>query len=113
MKPDSRERLRQLAFAQIIFFMKLFVGNFSFDTTEAELEELFAPFGTVVDATVITDQSTGRSRGFGFVTLNSAAEAQAAIKGLAGKNFSGRNITVNEAKPREERPRRSFSGSRR
>ena len=93
--------------------MKLFVGNLSFDTTEAELEELFAPFGTVAEATVITDQSTGRSRGFGFVTLNSAAEARAAIGGLAGKNFSGRNLTVNEAKPREERPRRSFSGSRR
>ena len=93
--------------------MKLFVGNLSFDTTEAELEELFAPFGTVAEATVITDQSTGRSRGFGFVTLNSAAEAQAAIRGLAGKSFSGRNLTVNEATPREERPRRSFSGSRR
>ena len=93
--------------------MKLFVGNPSFDTTEAELEELFAPFGTVADATVITDQSSGRSRGFGFVPLNSAAEAQAALKGLAGKNFLGRDLTVNEAKPREERPRRSFSGSRR
>ena len=93
--------------------MKLFVGNLSFETTEAELEELFAPFGTVAEATVITDQSTGRSRGFGFVTLNSAAEAQAAIKGLAGKNFLGRDLTVNEAKPREERPRRLFSGSRR
>ena len=91
--------------------MKLFVGNLSFDTTEAELEELFAPFGTVAEATVITDQSTGRSQGFGFVTH--AAEGQAAIRGLAGKNFSGRNLTVNEAKPREERPRRSFSGSRR
>jgi cold-inducible RNA-binding protein len=94
--------------------MKLFVGNLSFDTTEAELEELFTPFGTVADPTVITDQSTGRSRGFGFVTLSNAAEAQAAIRGLAGKNFSGRDLTVNEAKPREERPgRRSFSGSRR
>jgi cold-inducible RNA-binding protein len=91
--------------------MKLFVGNLSFDTREAELEELFAPFGTVAEATVITDQSTGRSRGFAFVTLKSAAEAQAAIRGLAGKNFSGRNLTVNEAKPREERPLRSFSGS--
>ena len=93
--------------------MKLFVGNLSFDTTEAELEELFAPFGTVAEATVITDRSTGRSRGFGFVTLNSAAEAQAAIRGVAGKSFSGRNLTVSEAKPREERPGRSFSGSRR
>jgi RNA recognition motif-containing protein len=65
------------------------------------------------DATVITDQSTGRSLGFGFVTLNNAAEAQSAIRGLSGKNFSGRNLTVNEAKPREDRPRRLFSGSRR
>jgi len=98
--------------------MKLFVGNLSFDTTEAELEELFAPFGTVAEARVITDQNTGRSRGFGFVTLKNAAEGQAAIKALAGKSFSGRNLTVNEARPREERPReerpkRSFSGSRR
>jgi cold-inducible RNA-binding protein len=93
--------------------MKLFVGNLSFDTTQAELEELFAPFGTVAEAVVITDQTTGRSRGFGFVTLNNAAEAQAAIRGLAGKSFSGRNLTVNEAKLREERPRRSFSVSRR
>jgi cold-inducible RNA-binding protein len=94
--------------------MKLFVGNLSFNTTETELEELFTPFGTVADATVVTDQSTGRSRGFGFVTLSNAAEAQAAIRGLAGKNFSGRDLTVNEAKPREERPRRrSFSRSRR
>jgi len=96
--------------------MKLFVGNLSFDTTEAELEELFAPFGTVADARIITDQNTGRSRGFGFVTLKNAAEGQAAIKALAGKSFSGRNLTVNEARPREERqerPKRSFSGSRR
>ena len=94
--------------------MKLFVGNLSFNTTETELEELFTPFGTVADATVVTDQSTGRSRGFGFVTLSNAAEAQAAIRGLAGKNFSGRDLIVNEAKPREERPRRrSFSRSRR
>jgi cold-inducible RNA-binding protein len=102
-----------LAFAQIIFYMKLFVGNLSFDTTETELEELFAPFGAVAEATVITDRSTGRSRGFGFVTLNSMAEAQAAIRDLAGKNFSGRKLIVNEAKPREEPSRRSFFGSRR
>ena len=93
--------------------MKLFVGNLSFDTTEAELEELFAPFGTVADTKVITDQNTGRSRGLGFVTLKNAAEGQAAIKALSGKNVGGRNLTVNEARPREERPNRSFSGSRR
>jgi cold-inducible RNA-binding protein len=93
--------------------MKLFVGNLSFHTTEAELEELFAPFGTVAKATVINGPEHRAFAGFGFVTLNSAAEAQAAIRGLAGKNFSGRNRTVNEAKPREERPRRSFSASRR
>ena len=93
--------------------MKLFVGNLSFDTTETELEELFAPFGTVAEATIITDRSTGRSRGFGFVTLKSGAEAQVAIRDLAGKSFSGRNLIVNEAKPREEPSHRSFSGSRR
>ena len=111
--------------------MKLFVGNLSFNTTEADLEELFAPYGTVADTKIITDQNTGRSRGFGFVTLGNAAEGEAAIKGLAGKSFSGRNLTVNEARPKEDRPRedrsrddrsrnersrgdrRSFSGSRR
>ena len=93
--------------------MKLFVGNLSFDTTEAELEELFAPFGTVADAKVISDQNTGRSRGFGFVTLKNAAEGQAAIKALSGENVGGRSLTVNEARPREERPNRSYSGSRR
>ena len=68
--------------------MKLLVGNLSFDMTEAELGELFAPFGTVTDAKVIMDQNTRRSRGFGFVTLKNAAEAQAAIKALAGESFS-------------------------
>jgi cold-inducible RNA-binding protein len=93
--------------------MKLFVGNLSFNTTEAELETLFAPFGTVTDAKVISDKSTGRSRGFGFVTLKNAAEGQAAIKALSGKTIEGRNLTVNEARPREDRPNRSFSDSRR
>ena len=93
--------------------MKLFVGNLSFDTTEAELEELCAPFGTVADAKIITDHNTGRSRGFGFVTLENAAEGEAALKAVSGKSFSGRNLTVNEAKPREDRPKRSFSDSRR
>ena len=93
--------------------MNLFVGNLSFDTTGSELEELFAPFGTVAEAKIITDRSTGRSRGFGFVTLNGVAEAHAAIRELAGKTFSGRKLIVSEAKPREEPSRRSFSGSRR
>jgi cold-inducible RNA-binding protein len=93
--------------------MKLFVGNLSFNTTEAELEGLFAPFGTVTDAKVISDKSTGRSRGFGFVTLKNAAEGQAAIKALSGKTIEGRNLTVNEARPREDRPNRSFSDYRR
>ena len=93
--------------------MKLFVGNLSFNTTEEELEALFAPFGTVADAKIISDQTTGRSRGFGFVTLKNDAEGQAAIKALAGKSVEGRNLTVNEARPREDRPNRTVAGSRR
>jgi cold-inducible RNA-binding protein len=93
--------------------MKLFIGNLSFNTTEEELEALFAPFGTVTDAKIISDQTTGRSRGFAFVTLKNAAEGQAAIKALGGKNVGGRNLTVNEARPREDRPKRPVAGTRR
>jgi RNA recognition motif-containing protein len=82
---------------------KLFVGNLSFDTTDAVLEQLFGEFGTVQSAQVILDRDTGRSKGFGFVEMGSDQEAQAAIKALSGKEVGGRNLTVNEAKPREDR----------
>ncbi len=82
---------------------KLYVGNLSFDTTETQLRDMFAPFGAVQSAQVITDRDTGRSKGFGFVEMGSDQEAKAAIDGLGGKMFDGRSLTVNEAKPKESR----------
>jgi RNA recognition motif-containing protein len=82
---------------------KLYVGNLSYDTTNAMLEQLFGEFGTVQSAQVIMDRDTGRSKGFGFVEMGSDQEAQAAITALGGKEVGGRTLTVNEAKPREDR----------
>src|SRR5262249_34349252 len=82
---------------------KLYVGNLSYGVTDSDLERMFQPFGTVQSATVIIDRDTGRSKGFGFVEMSSDAEAQAAITGMGGKEVDGRNLTVNEAKPREDR----------
>ena len=82
---------------------KLYVGNLSFDTTENDLQDLFATFGPVTEVNLITDRSTGRSRGFAFVTMATPEGAKAAIDGMAGKSMNGRNVTVNEARPREER----------
>ena len=90
--------------------MKLYVGNLSFDTTETTLQDAFERFGTVTDSVIMMDRATSRSRGFGFITMSSAAEANAAISGMHGRDLDGRNLTVNEAKPREDRPARSFSG---
>jgi len=92
--------------------MKLYVGNLSFETTENDLRDLFAQHGTVTDVAILTDRETGRSRGFGFVTFTDATGANAAIAALNGKEISGRALTVNEARAREERPRQ-FSGDRR
>lgn len=92
--------------------MKLYVGNLSFDTTENDLQDLFTPFGEVREVALIQDKFTNRSRGFGFVTMGTAAGAQAAISALHGKSIAGRSLTVNEARAREERPR-SYSPSRR
>ena len=83
--------------------MNIYVGNLSFDTTERELESAFGSFGTVSTARIATDRDTGRARGFGFVEMPNAAEAQAAISGMNGKELQGRTLTVNEARPREER----------
>ena len=82
---------------------KLFVGNLSFDMTENDLQDLFTPFGPVSEVNLMTDRSTGRSRGFAFVTMATPEAAQAAIQGMAGKDVQGRALTVNEARPREER----------
>lgn len=93
---------------------KLYIGNLSFDTNDADLRNAFSGVGEVTDVIVMKDRETGRSRGFGFVTMSSAEEAQAAIKQFHGKEFDGRNLTVNEARPREDfgggnrGPRRDF-----
>jgi RNA recognition motif-containing protein len=83
---------------------KLFVGNLSFNTTENDLQDAFAPFGTVTEANLMMDRTTNRSRGFGFVTMSTPEEAQKAIEGMNGKDIDGRTLTVNIARPREERP---------
>ena len=98
--------------------MKLYVGNLSFETTENDLQDLFTPFGEVREVALIQDKFTNRSRGFGFVTMGDAKAGQAAIAALNEKSVGGRALTVNEARPREDRPaggggRRSFSDSRR
>ena len=84
---------------------KLYVGNLSYETTGSDLEQLFSPHGTVQSAEVIADRDTGRSKGFGFVQMGSDQEARAAISALNAQAHDGRMLTVNEAKPREDRPR--------
>lgn len=81
---------------------KLYVGNLSWNTTDADLRETFSQFGEITEATVITDRDTGRSRGFGFVTFEDSAASEKAIATLDGSNLDGRTIKVNEAKPRRE-----------
>ena len=97
---------------------KLFVGNLSFNTTENDLQDTCAAHGTVTEANLMMDRVSGRPRGFGFITMSTPEEAQAAIAALNGKNIDGRELTVNIAKPREERSggggggggRREFGG---
>jgi RNA recognition motif-containing protein len=94
---------------------KLFVGNLSFNVTENDLQDAFAAHGTVVETNIMMDRMSGRPRGFGFVTMSSQEEAQKAIDALNGKDLDGRALTVNIARPREERPaggggRRDFGG---
>ncbi len=83
--------------------MKLYVGNLSFQTSSDDLQQLFAQVGTVESASVVEDRETGRSRGFGFVEMATKEEGQAAIEQFNGKDLNGRNLTVNEARPREDR----------
>jgi RNA recognition motif-containing protein len=82
---------------------RLYVGNLSYGINSSALEQLFSPFGTVVSAQVIEDRDSGRSKGFAFVEMGTDEEAQAAIQGLHGQDQDGRPLTVNEARPREER----------
>ena len=98
--------------------MKLYVGNLSFSTSSEDLQQLFAQVGTVESATVVEDRDTGRSRGFGFVEMASKEEGERAIEQFNGTDMNGRNLTVNEAKPREDRGNRaggrgSFGGGNR
>jgi len=88
---------------------KLFVGNLSFETTENDLQDMFAAHGTVIEVNLMMDRFSGRSRGFAFVTMESKEAADAATQALNGKSVNGRALTVNEARPREERPR-TFGG---
>jgi RNA recognition motif-containing protein len=82
---------------------KIYVGNLSFNSTEQDLEDMFGEFGTVQSVKIIEDRETGRSRGFAFVEMSSDEEAQSAIAGLNGREIDGRALTINEAKPQEER----------
>ena len=89
---------------------KLFVGNLSFNATQEQLQDLFGAHGTVVEIDVIKDKFSGRPRGFGFVTMETKEAAEAAIKAVNGTTVDGRALTVNEARPREDRPPRSGGG---
>lgn len=84
---------------------KLFVGNLSFNTTQSQLQDAFSQHGVVVEVALMLDRETGRSRGFAFVTMDTVESAQAAIQAMSGAQLDGRSLTVNEAKPKEERPR--------
>jgi cold-inducible RNA-binding protein len=90
--------------------IRLFVGNLNFKTSSEDLQELFGQVGEVQSASVVTDRETGRSRGFGFVEMASQEEGQKAIEQFNGKDFNGRNLTVNEARPREDRGNRGGGG---
>src|SRR5215207_2444289 len=89
---------------------KLYVGNLTYGVSDSDLEQLFAPFGTVQSAQVIQDRETGRSKGFGFVEMDTDAQARAAIEGLHDREHDGRRLTVNEAKPREDRGGGGYGG---
>nr|WP_315027861.1 RNA-binding protein [uncultured Chryseobacterium sp.] len=91
--------------------MNIFVSNINYATKEYELHDLFAEFGDVSSAKIVTDRETGRSRGFGFVEMGDE-EGQQAIEALNQKEFNGKTLNVSEAKPREEKPRRSFDNNR-
>jgi cold-inducible RNA-binding protein len=91
---------------------KLYVGNFGYDLTDGDLSKIFEAHGTVESAQIIMDRDTSRSKGFGFVEMKTEKEAQAAIAGLNGKDTGGRTLTVNEARPKTERPRGDSGGRR-
>lgn len=96
---------------------KMYVGNLSYDATDSDIRELFESYGTVTDVFIVKDRESGRPRGFAFVSMGTAEEMNAAIEGLNGEEFHGRALTINEARPREERPQggggRRFGGGER
>lgn len=92
--------------------MKLYVGNLAFQTSNDDLQQLFSQAGTVESASIVEDRDTGRSRGFGFVEMSSPEEGKAAIEQFNGKEVNGRSLTVNEARPREDRGNRPGGGGR-
>jgi cold-inducible RNA-binding protein len=119
LRSDYRKHPLKAPFLQKernIMSSKLYVGNLSFDTTEIDLQDTFAEAGTVSEVALMQDKFTGKSRGFAFVTMSSADEGQKAISLFHGKTVQGRALTVNEARPREDRtgggPRRQFSNDR-
>ena len=113
LRPGSRERLCKWQSRITHHTVKLYVGNISSTITEADLQRIFEEFGTVTEIKVVTDRQTGQPRGFAFVTMSNDSEGRAAIKGLDGKEFGGRPLVVNEARPQEDRPRRSSPRPRR
>ena len=95
---------------ETFYFMNIYVGNLSYNTTEDELRQLFAEFGSVDSAKLIMDRDSGQSKGFGFIEMSDNSGGQQAIEGLNGRDINGRALTVNKAKPREERPRGGGGG---
>ena len=89
---------------------KMYVGNLSYDATDSDLRELFEPHGNVTDVFIVKDRESGRARGFAFVTMETPEEMNAAIEALNGEEFNGRALTINEARPREERPQGGGGG---
>ena len=108
--PESKTSGRLRHRLEIAVGKKLYIGNLSHDVSSSDLEAMLSPHGTIQSAEVITDRSTGQSKGFGFVEMGSDAEAQAAISALDGQDQGGRAIKVNEAKPREPRSGGGYGG---
>ena len=110
MVGNSLGRSSQSTDSKIIMSTRLYVGNLSYNTTENQLQDLFGTHGTVLNVDLIMDKFSGRPRGFGFITMENKEAAEAAAQALNGQNVDGRDLTVNEARPREERPARSGGG---
>jgi len=109
--PESNQRVEKLCHKENLVGKKLHVGNLTYSATSSDLQGWFTPFGTVQSAQVISDRETGRSKGFGFVEMDTDAQAQAAIQGLHDQDHDGRRLTVDEAKPRVARTSGFAGGS--